>query len=100
MAHAGAVDPHPAVPATFSRGEKLYRLSASPGAEGEGRSGGSARPRSGHVVLADGHVHFLAGLGDPVAQPLMLALELGRVHAEDLAEEGPVARVGLVRELF
>ena len=80
--------------------EDVYRLSASPDTEGGGRPGGSATSRSDHVVLADGHVHFLAGLGDPVAQALVLALELGRVHAEDLAEEGAVAGVGLVRELL
>ena len=60
----------------------------------------SDRPRlQASVELADGHVDFLAGLGDLVAQPLVLALELGRVHAEDPAEEGVLAVVVLLDEL-
>jgi hypothetical protein len=46
---------------------------------------------SDQVVLADGDVHFLAGLGDLVPEPLVLALELAGVHAEDFAEEGAMA---------
>ena len=54
---------------------------------------------SGHLALADGHVDFLAGLGDFLAQSLVLALELAGVHAQHLAEKGAVAGVGLAGEL-
>ena len=51
---------------------------------------------SGHLALADGYVDFLAGLGDLLAQALVLAFELAGVHPQHLAEEGAVAGVGLV----
>src|SRR4051794_28605836 len=57
-------------------------------------------PDSGDVELTDGDVDFLAGLGDPIAQALMLGLELGRVHAQDATEEGVLAVVVLLDELM
>ena len=56
--------------------------------------------RSRGVILADGYIQLLAGLGNLVAEPLVLALELARVHPQDLAEKRAVAGVGLARELF
>ena len=50
---------------------------------------------SDELALPDGHVHFLAGLGDLLAQALVLAFELPRVHPQHLAQERAVARVGL-----
>src|SRR4051812_6725013 len=60
---------------------------------------GGRRTSGRRVELADGDVDLLAGLGDLVAEALVLALELGRVHAEDLAEERALADVPLVGEL-
>ena len=64
------------------------------------RLGETGAADSDHLALADGHVDFLAGLGDFLAQALVLALELAGVHAEHLAQEGAVAGVGLALELF
>ena len=52
------------------------------------------------LVLADRHVHFLAGLGDFLAQALVLAFELARVHPQHFAKEGAMASVGLALELL
>ena len=54
---------------------------------------------SDHLSLADGHINFLARLGDFLAQPLVFALELAGVHAEHLAQERAMTRVGLAAEL-
>src|SRR5690349_18063589 len=70
-----------------------------PGPGGPWNRGFGAALGSEHVELADGDVQLLARLGDPVAEPLVLGLELAGVHAEDLAEEGDVAGVGLAAEL-
>ena len=50
--------------------------------------------------LAHSHVHFLASLGDFLAQALVLAFELAGVHSEHLAQERAMAGVGLALELF
>ena len=55
---------------------------------------------SADLVLADGHIDFLASLGDPLTQTLVLGLELARIHSQDLAQESAVAVVGLVRQLL
>ena len=52
------------------------------------------------LALANGHVDFLAGFGDLFAQALVLAFELAGVHAQYLAQEGPVAGISLALELL
>ena len=55
---------------------------------------------SNGVVLADRHVNFLAGLCDPLAEALMLALKLAGIHRQNLTEECTVTGVGLMHKLF
>ena len=51
-------------------------------------------------MLADGYIDFLARFGDFLAQSLVFALQLARIHAQDLAQKGAVAWLGLVDELL
>jgi len=51
------------------------------------------------IESAHGDVEFLAGLGNLLTESVVLALELARVHAEHLAQEVPVTRVGLLVQL-
>ena len=56
--------------------------------------------RSDEFAFADRHVDFLAGLGDLLAQPLVLRLELVRVHPQDLAQEGTVTTISFLCQLI